>query len=121
MKQKTEIMHNNKVDYFDQWSEPQKNNKIKFNMSIREAKKSPRRRFLNIVETEAVKLRRLELNASKLEIANGGLVQEYKVKSENDIFIKPGTESRQAELIQAKEFLQEAMGINRRCSVKTAS
>jgi len=121
MKQKTEFMNNKKVDYFDEWSEPQKNNKITFNMSIRDAKKSPRRRFLNIVETEAVKLRRLELNASKAEIANGRLVQKYKVNSEKDIFIKPGIESRQAELIQAKESLREAMGVNRRSFVKAAS
>ena len=122
MKQRTELINNKKVDYFDKWSEPKKKEKISFNMSIKEVKKSPRRRFLNIVETEDVKQRRLELNASKAEIANGRLVPKgYKVKVENDIYVKPGDKSRQAQLIQAKESLKEAMGANRMSFVKTAS
>lgn len=122
MKERTEFINNKKIDYFDKWSEPKKKEKISFNMTIKEAKKSPRRRFLNIVETEEVKQRRLELNASKAEIANGRLVPEgYKVKIENDIYVKPGDKSRQAQLIQAKESLKEAMGANRRSFVKSAS
>ena len=118
MKQKTEFINNKKIDHFDKWSKQEAKAKITFNMSISDGKKSSgRKKFLNIVETEAVKIRRLELNASKEEIANGQVAQDYKLKLENDLLVKSSDRSRQAELMHAKDFLKEAVGTNRRSFV----